>query len=65
MNYVEMIEDMTTRGWVVSIQPSLTEDVFVVRAEMPMGIEVSGAAAALEQAIYNTWDLTISVENNL
>lgn len=65
MNYVEMIEDMTNRGWVVSIQPSLDDALYTVRAEMPMDINVTGAEGPLSQAVYNTWDLTISMENNL
>lgn len=63
MNYVEMITDMTDRGWVVTIQPTLSEEEYLVRAEMPMGIVVSGEPAMnLSQAVYNTYDLTLSVE---
>lgn len=65
MNYVEMIEDMTNRGWVVTIQPSLDDAMFTVRADMPMGIHVTGAEGPLSQAVYNTYDLTLSVENGL
>lgn len=65
MNYVEMIEDMTSRGWVVTVQPSLDDAMFTVRAEMPMDISVTGAEGPLSMAVYNTYDLTLSVERDL
>lgn len=65
MTYVEMIEDMTSRGWVVSIQSSLDEALYTVQADMPMGIHVQGAEGPLSQAVYNTYDLTLSVERGL
>jgi hypothetical protein len=61
-----MITDMTDRGWVVTVQPTLDGAEYSVRAEMPMGIVVIGEPAThLSQAVYNTYDLTLSVENNL